>query len=59
LTPEDEKRRARGSGEEAAVIPFLKRFTIFNAMQCEGLPADIAAVVPPPPPAPWSRASRP
>jgi hypothetical protein len=27
FTPEDEKRRARETGEEAAAIPFLKRFT--------------------------------
>jgi len=36
FTPEDEKRRARESGEEASSIPFLKRFTVFNAAQCEG-----------------------
>lgn len=50
FTPEDEKRRARETGEEAHAIPFLKRFTVFNAAQCEGLPDDITAVVPPPPP---------
>ncbi len=50
FTPEDEKRRARETGEEAAAIPFLKRFTVFNAAQCENLPADVAAVAPPPPP---------
>jgi len=50
FTPEDEKRRARESGEEAAAIPFLKRFTVFNAAQCDGLPEDLAVVAPPPPP---------
>ncbi len=50
FTPEDEKRRAREAGEEAHAIPFLKRFTVFNTAQCEGLPDDIATVVPPPPP---------
>ncbi|GAA5665623.1 MULTISPECIES: ArdC family protein [Brucella] len=50
FTPEDEKRRARETGEEAHAIPFLKRFTVFNAAQCEGLPEEIAAVAPPPPP---------
>ncbi|GAA5542297.1 zincin-like metallopeptidase domain-containing protein [Brucella sp. NBRC 113783] len=50
FTPEDEKRRARESGEEPGKIPFLKRFTVFNAAQCEGLPEEIAAVAPPPPP---------
>jgi antirestriction protein ArdC len=50
FTPEDEKRRARDTGEDAAAIPFLKRFTVFNAAQCDGLPDDIAAIAPPPPP---------
>ena len=50
FTPEDEKRRARETGEEPGRIPFLKRFTVFNAAQCEGLPEDIAVEAPPPPP---------
>ena len=50
FTPEDEKRRARETGEDAAAIPFLKRFTVFNAAQCDRLPDDIAAITPPPPP---------
>src|SRR5579859_5424336 len=40
--PEDEKRRARDTGDEAQAIPFLKRFTVFNTTQCEGLPDDVA-----------------
>ena len=35
--PEDEKRRAQEAGQEARAIPFLKRFTVFNLAQCEGL----------------------
>ncbi len=50
FTPEDEKRRAFEAGEEAQAIPFLKRFTVFNTAQCDGLPDDIEATVPPPPP---------
>ncbi|MBC7152945.1 MAG: DUF1738 domain-containing protein [Rhizobium sp.] len=50
FTPEDEKRRARETGENASSIPFLKRFTVFNAAQCENLPDDIAVEAPPPPP---------
>ncbi|ODT20520.1 MAG: antirepressor [Kaistia sp. SCN 65-12] len=50
FVPDDEKRRARETGEEAQAIPFLKRFTVFNAAQCENLPDDIAIVAPPPPP---------
>lgn len=50
FVPDDEKRRARETGEEAQAIPFLKRFTVFNAAQCENLPDDIAIAAPPPPP---------
>lgn len=50
FVPDDEKQRARETGDEAQAIPFLKRFTVFNAAQCESLPADIAAVAPPPAP---------
>lgn len=48
--PEDEKQRARETGEEAQAIPFLKRFTVFNTAQCEGLPEDITVAAPLPPP---------
>jgi antirestriction protein ArdC len=48
--PEDERQRSRETGEDAQAIPFLKRFTVFNAAQCENLPEDIAATAPPPPP---------
>lgn len=37
FTPEREKERAREAGDEAKAIPFLKRFTLFNIAQCEGL----------------------
>lgn len=50
FTPDDEKRRARDTGEDAQAIPFLKRFTVFNSAQCENLPEDVAIVTPPPPP---------
>lgn len=46
--PADERRRAREMGEEARAIPFLKRFTVFNTDQCEGLPADVATTAPMP-----------
>jgi antirestriction protein ArdC len=48
--PDDEKKRATETGEEAQAIPFLKRFTVFNIDQCNGLPEQIATVAPPPPP---------
>ncbi|WP_288051943.1 ArdC family protein [Acidiphilium sp.] len=50
FVPEDERQRSREAGEEAQAIPFLKRFTVFNAAQCENLPEAIAATAPPPPP---------
>ncbi|MDE1996339.1 MAG: DUF1738 domain-containing protein [Rhizobiaceae bacterium] len=50
FVPDDEKRRAGDTGDEAQAIPFLKRFTVFNAAQCENLPDDIAAAAPPTPP---------
>jgi antirestriction protein ArdC len=42
FTPEAEKDRARETGEDAKTVPFLKRFTVFNAAQCEGLPDGLA-----------------
>jgi antirestriction protein ArdC len=45
--PSRERQRAAETGEEPDAIPFLKRFTVFNADQCAGLPAEIA---PPPQP---------
>lgn len=38
FTPEAEKERARESGGDARSVAFLKRFTVFNVAQCEGLP---------------------
>jgi antirestriction protein ArdC len=42
FTPEAERERARETGEEARAVPFLKRFTVFNIAQCEGLRPDFA-----------------
>jgi len=47
FVPDDEKRRARETGDEAHAIPFLKRFTVFSTDQCEGLPEDLVTVPPP------------
>jgi antirestriction protein ArdC len=41
--PEAEKAKAVESGEDARAIPFLKRFTVFNVSQCEGLRPGLAA----------------
>lgn len=43
FTPEAEKERARRTGEDARAVPFLKRFTVFNIAQCEGLRSGLAA----------------
>src|SRR5258705_658323 len=50
FVPSNEKRRVAETGEEVRVIPFLKRFTVFNTDQCENLPDEIATTAPPPPP---------
>ncbi|GGI34001.1 ArdC family protein [Bradyrhizobium guangdongense] len=49
FVPNDEKRRAAEAGEDAKVLSFLKRFTVFNTDQCDELPDNITAVAPPPP----------
>ncbi|UYY59303.1 ArdC family protein [Sphingomonas sp. S2-65] len=38
FTPKDEAERARDEDREARQLAFLKRFTVFNIDQCEGLP---------------------
>lgn len=43
FTPEAEKERARQTGDEAKAVPFLKRFTVFNVAQCDGLRPGLAA----------------
>ncbi len=48
--PGDEKKCARETGEDPQAIPFLKRFTVFNAAQCDGLPEEIVIAAPPPEP---------
>jgi antirestriction protein ArdC len=50
FVPDDEKRRAHETGEDAQSIPFLKRFTVFNASQCEDLPDGLAVAPLPPDP---------
>lgn len=41
--PKEEQERAAKEGGEASFVPFLKRYTVFNAAQCEGLPDDLCA----------------
>lgn len=42
FTPKDEAERARDEDREARQLAFLKRFTVFNVAQCEGLPERFA-----------------
>jgi antirestriction protein ArdC len=37
FVPDKEKVRAREHGDAPQPIPFLKRFTVFNTDQCDGL----------------------
>jgi antirestriction protein ArdC len=41
FVPGGERTRAAEADEPAKAIPFLKRFTVFNVAQCDGLPADM------------------
>ena len=41
--PKDEQARVEKEGGDAAFVPFLKRYTVFNAAQCEGLPPELTA----------------
>ena len=43
FVPDDERKRARETGDEAQAIPFLKRFTVFSTDQCESLPEDLVS----------------
>jgi antirestriction protein ArdC len=47
--PNDERERSRRDGGEPRAIPFLKRFTVFNTEQCDGLPQEISISAPPVP----------
>ena len=42
FTPDDERQK-EGEGDAPRSIPFLKRFTVFNAAQCDGLPERLTA----------------
>ena len=43
LRGSDDPARASRDGDEAKAVPFLKRFTVFNVAQCEGLRAGLAS----------------
>ncbi len=45
--PKDDQERAAKEGDSPGFVPFLKRYMVFNAAQCEGLPEDLTAGVKP------------
>ena len=49
FTPDAERRRAQERDDDPSSIPFLKRFTVFNTDQCDGLPDEVSTLAPPPP----------
>ncbi|WP_136617885.1 MULTISPECIES: ArdC family protein [Mesorhizobium] len=38
FVPKGEQERAKTDGDEPQAVPYLKRFTVFNVAQCNGLP---------------------
>jgi antirestriction protein ArdC len=48
FVPAEEMKRASMAGDEAQAIPFLKRFTVFNTHQCDGLSTDVSSIAPSP-----------
>ncbi len=46
FTPKGEEEKARDEDRDARQIAFLKRFTVFNVDQCEGLAEEIVATPP-------------
>ena len=47
FVPEKERVRAEQTGDDPQAIPFLKRYTVFNADQCDGLPDDACSATAP------------
>lgn len=43
FVPKKERERAASDGDDPQAVPFLKRYTVFNADQCDGLPEDLCA----------------
>lgn len=48
FTPRNEEARAQDEEREARQVAFLKRFTVFNIDQCEGLPEALTRASEPP-----------
>nr|WP_294846485.1 zincin-like metallopeptidase domain-containing protein [uncultured Sphingomonas sp.] len=50
FTPDEEREGGEGAEGEPRSIPFLKRFVVFNAAQCDGLPERLTTDPTPLPP---------
>ena len=44
--PKAEQQRAAEQGDNPSAVPFLKRFTVFNVEQCDGIPEAETAAAP-------------
>ena len=42
--PKDERERTSKDGGDPQSIPFLKRYTVFNIAQCDGLPDNVSPI---------------
>jgi antirestriction protein ArdC len=47
FVPQKEQQRAKDEGTDPSAIHFLKRYTVFNAVQCDGLPVGLFGAVEP------------
>jgi antirestriction protein ArdC len=47
FVPQKEQQRAKDEGTDPSAIHFLKRYSVFNAEQCEGLPVGLFGKVEP------------
>jgi antirestriction protein ArdC len=47
FVPQKEQQRAKDEGTDPSAIHFLKRYTVFNAEQCDGLPVGLFGSVEP------------
>lgn len=46
FVPKEERRRAREADADPRAVLFLKRFTVFNTAQCDGLPPGVGSEAP-------------
>jgi antirestriction protein ArdC len=47
FVPQKEQQRAKDEGNDPSAIHFLKRYTVFNSEQCDGLPVGLFGIAEP------------